>query len=181
MALCRPDSNAGGLVFRLLRQEPLIVLMPSTHKLAANDTVSPADIAGLTLIGVPMSNAASLREATDRYGKMLGMDLTPDHEALNLSMAISLVASTGGVALLPLYARNLLPPSVVGRRLRGGPPMVDLAIGYNEANPSRLLRYLVSKIDELRALVPVLDPESDRRRDSAALSCGAIAKSTEPS
>ena len=46
--------------------------------------------------------------------------------SLNLSMGFSLVASTGGAALMPLYARNLMPNSVVSRPIRGAPPMIDL-------------------------------------------------------
>ncbi len=65
-------------------------------------------------------------------------------------MAISLVASTGGVALLPLYAQNLLPNTVVSRPIQGVSPMVDLVIGYNEANTSPLLKFLLSKVDELK-------------------------------
>ena len=83
----------------------------------------------------------------------MGIDLTPDHEVLNLSMAISLVASTGGVSLLPDYARNMLPPSVVSRPLLGDPPMIDLVLGHNEANTSPLLRTLLSRIADLKPRV----------------------------
>jgi LysR family hca operon transcriptional activator len=65
-------------------------------------------------------------------------------------MAISLVASTGGVALLPLYAQNLLPKTVVSRPIQGAPPTVDLVVGYNEANTSPLLQFLLSNLDELK-------------------------------
>jgi LysR family transcriptional regulator, hca operon transcriptional activator len=65
-------------------------------------------------------------------------------------MAISLVASTRGVSLLPLYAQNFLPKNVVSRPIRGTPPMIDLVIGYNEANSSPLLKFLLTKIDELK-------------------------------
>jgi DNA-binding transcriptional LysR family regulator len=92
--------------------------MPVEHRLAARETIRPLDIVGETLIGVPASNAPALRAATDAYGAQLGIDLTPDHEVENPSMAISLVASTGGIALLPLYVRNLLPQSVVSGRWR---------------------------------------------------------------
>jgi hypothetical protein len=30
------------------------------------------------------------------------------------------------------------------------PPMVDLVIGYSETNASRLLKFLLSKVDELK-------------------------------
>ena len=65
-------------------------------------------------------------------------------------MAISLVASTGGIGLLPLYSQNLLPKTVVSRPMRGAPPMVDLVIGYNEANTSPLLKIVLSKVDDLK-------------------------------
>jgi LysR family transcriptional regulator, hca operon transcriptional activator len=76
--------------------------------------------------------------------------LTPDHHVDNLSMAMSLVASTGGIALMPLYARNLLPPTVISRPLAGVQPTIDLSLGYNEANTSPLLRAIVSRIGELK-------------------------------
>jgi hypothetical protein len=41
-------------------------------------------------------------------------------------MAMSLVASTGGVTLLPLYAEKLLPPSVITGPLQGAVPTFDL-------------------------------------------------------
>ena len=56
-------------------------------------TGSSNDLSG----SLKTSNSPVLRAVTDRYGKQVGIDLTPDHEALNQAVAISLVASTGGV------------------------------------------------------------------------------------
>src|SRR2546427_3942523 len=50
----------------------------------------------------------------------------PNHEVDHLAMAVSSVASTRGVALLPAYAQNLLPRSVISRPLRGEVPTIDL-------------------------------------------------------
>jgi LysR family hca operon transcriptional activator len=66
---------------------------------------------------------------------------------------MSLVVSTGGVTLIPLYAQNMLTPNVVARALEGVPPTIDLTLGYNEANSSPLLRRLLSRADELVANV----------------------------
>ena len=151
LAFLRPERNTPGLVYRLLRTEPLIVLMPAGHRLARRRTVAPQDMADEILIGVPNSNSPALRAVTDAYGKRVGLDLTPAHEAMNLAMAISLVASRGGVSLLPLYyTRGLLPPTVVSRPLTGAPPSIDLALGYNEANVSPLLRTLLGRVEELK-------------------------------
>jgi len=112
LAFLRHERNAPGIVFTRLIDEPLIVLMPADHRLAARDAITAEDIAGEQLVGVPHDKSPALRAVTDAYGARLGIDLTPDHNVDNLSMAVSLVASTGGIALMPLYARNLLPPTV---------------------------------------------------------------------
>ena len=68
-------------------------------------------------------------------------------------MAMSLIASTRGVALLPAYAQNFLPWSVISRPIKGDAPTIDLVIGYNKANASPTLKLFLSRVDELIARV----------------------------
>jgi LysR family transcriptional regulator, hca operon transcriptional activator len=157
LAFLRPEKQAPGLKFRLLRKDPLIVLMPRDHALTARNSIRPQDIAGQAFISVSPLRAPTTWTAIDDYIKRVGIALKPDHQAENLAMAISLVASTGGICLVPLYAQNLLPKTVVSRPIQGAPPMVDLVIGYNEANTSPLLRFLLSKVDELKFRVSKRD------------------------
>ena len=63
------------------------------------------------------------------------------------------MVSTGGITLLPLYAENLLSPSVVTRPLHGDVPTIDLVIGYNKANASALLKRFLSRVDTVVARV----------------------------
>ena len=42
--------------------------------------------------------------------------------------AMSLVASTRGLALMPAYAKNLLPSSVVSCPLEGEAPTIEVAV-----------------------------------------------------
>src|ERR1700758_1216944 len=153
LAFLRPEKQAPGLKFRPLRKDPLIVLMPRDHALAARNSIRPQDIAGEVFIGVSAIRAPTLRAVIEDYAKRIGVTLKPEHQAENLAMAISLVASTGGVCLLPLYAQNLLPKTVVGRPLQGAAPSIDLVIGYREANTSPVLKFLLSKVDELKSRV----------------------------
>lgn len=154
LAFLRHERNAPGIVFTRLIDEPLIVLMPVDHPLTARNAVTTEDIIGEELVGVPHDKSPALRAVTDAYGAKLGIDLTPDHDVDNLAMAMSLVTSTRGIALMPLYARNLLPPTVVSRPLAGVPPTIDLSLGYNEANTSPLLKTIVSKIGDLKFANP---------------------------
>jgi LysR family hca operon transcriptional activator len=67
-------------------------------------------------------------------------------------MAISLVASTRGLSLMPAYAKNFLPWSVVSRPLKGEVPTIDLAVAYRNNNSSPILKIFLSRLDELASL-----------------------------
>src|SRR5437867_8915444 len=78
-----------------------------------------------------------------------GVDIKLDHGVDNMAMAMSLVASTRGLALTPAYAKNLLPSSVVSRPLEGEAPTIDVAVGYSKSNTSPILKVFLSHLDEL--------------------------------
>ena len=83
--------------------------------------------------------------------KRSGVDITPTHGVDNIAMAISLVASTRGLSLMPAYAKNMLPWSVVSRPLKGEPPTIELALAYSNSNDSPILKLLLTKLDDLKA------------------------------
>jgi LysR family hca operon transcriptional activator len=149
-AFLRRETGQPDLAFRLLVKEPLMVVLPSDHRLAALKAISPRDLVGETFVAVS-STAPVLRTIIDKYLKRSGVDITPDHEADHLSMGMSLIASTGGVGLLPAYAQNFLPSSVTSRPLKGDAPTVDLVLGYRKSNQSAILKLLLSRLDQLVA------------------------------
>jgi LysR family hca operon transcriptional activator len=61
---------------------------------------------------------------------------------------MSLIVSTGGVALLPAYAKTFLPNSVTVRPLRGFTPKIDLSVAYRKVNASPVLKQFLSGITE---------------------------------
>src|SRR4029077_1576942 len=110
-AFLRREHGVPELTFRLLVKEPLVVFLPSEHRLAARKAISPGDLVGETFVGVSHT-APVLRAIIDDYLKRSGIHITPAHETEHVVMGVSLVASTGGVALLPAYAQNFLTRSV---------------------------------------------------------------------
>ena len=92
-----------------------------------------------------------LRAVTEAYLRRAGVDIKLDHGVDNMAMTISLVVSTPGLALMPAYARNLLPGSVVSRPLEGETPTIEVAVGYSKSNASPLLKLFLSRLDELIA------------------------------
>lgn len=147
-AFLRPEEQYPDLVYKVLITEPLIVVLPSDHRLASQAAIKPQDLVGETFIGMA-DQAPVLHAIIQDYIRRSGIDLKPAHKVEYLSMAISLVASTRGVALLPIFARNFLPRSVVGRPLAGEAPKIDLVLGYHKANTSPLLRFFLSKAEEM--------------------------------
>jgi LysR family hca operon transcriptional activator len=139
------------LEFFVVDREPLIVLMPSDHRLTAGSCVSPKALAAEIFIG-GSNKAGVLHAVTEAYLRRFGLDIELDHGVDNLAMAISLVASTRGLALMPEYAKNLLPPSVVSRPLEGDAPTIEIAVGYSKSNTSPVLARFLARLDEVVAL-----------------------------
>jgi LysR family hca operon transcriptional activator len=149
-AFLRREKGVPGLAFRLLVKEPLVVILPSDHRLAALKAISPVDLVSETFVMVSHT-APVLRAVIDDYLKRSGIKITPAHEADHVTMGISLIISTRGVGLLPAYTQNFLPSSVTSRPLKGNAPTVDLVLGYKRSNQSPILKLLLSRLDELVA------------------------------
>jgi LysR family hca operon transcriptional activator len=152
VAFLRRETRATDLMFKVVATEPFVVVLPSDHRLASYEAINPHDIVGETFIAVSKTAPVG-RRVVDDYLRRTGIDIRPDHEADHLAMAMSLVASTRGVALLPAYARNLLPPSLTSRPLQGDVPTIDLVVGYSKTNTSPILKLFLSRIDDLIARV----------------------------
>jgi LysR family hca operon transcriptional activator len=150
LAFLRPEPGMPELEYRRVATETLVVVMPSDHRLAARERVDIHELAGETFLGVS-ATAPTVRAAIEAYLEREGVALAPSHQIDNLAMAMSLVASTRGVALLPEYAKNFLPWSVTSRPLAGEPPTIDLVIGFNRANASPTLKLFLSRFDEMIA------------------------------
>jgi LysR family hca operon transcriptional activator len=136
------------LGYHVVDREPLIVLMPRDHRLTTHETVSPQDFIGEIFIG-GSNKAGVLRAVTEDYLRRSKVDIKLDHGVDNMAMAMSLVASTRGLALMPGYAKDLLPRSVVSRPLAGNAPTIDVAVGYNRTNTSPILKLFLARLDEL--------------------------------
>jgi len=136
------------LEYHVVDREPLIVLMPSDHRLTAKQAIHPRELVGEIFIG-GAKKARVLRAVTEDYLRRSGVDIKLDHGVDNMAMAMSLVASTRGLALMPGYAKNLLPWSVVSRPLEGEAPTIDVAVGYSKSNTSPILKLFLSRLDEL--------------------------------
>jgi LysR family hca operon transcriptional activator len=152
VAFLRPETPSVGLSFKFLAKEPLIAVLPADHRLTSRKKIRPQDLASEIYVSSARISPV-LKSVIQNYASKVGIILKAEYEGDNLPSAMSLVVSTGGLTLIPLYAQNMLTPNVVARALEGVPPTIDLTLGYNTANSSPLLRRLLSRADELVANV----------------------------
>lgn len=152
VAFLRPELQAVGVSFKFLAKEPLIAVLPAGHRLTSRKKIRPRDLAGEIYVSSARTSPV-LKSVIQNYASNVGITLKAEYEGENLPAAMSLVTSTGGITLIPLYAQNMLTPNVVARALDGVPPTIDLTLGYNDANSSPLLLRFLSRADELVASV----------------------------
>ncbi|KAB7771084.1 LysR family transcriptional regulator [Xanthomonas maliensis] len=140
----RPD-----LRFEVIAQEPLLVILPSDHRLAGEPAIDPQELERETFIGYS-DIPHVLREVVTAYCRDNAITLAPSGYQLDdFGTGISLVSSTRGVTLLPRYVEPLLPWSVVSRPLAGPQPTIDIALGYRSDNPSPILQTVLANLPQL--------------------------------
>ena len=148
LAFMRRETGSPDLDFRTVAQEALVAVLPSDHRFAKQDRVDLAKLEQTPFVNVS-ETAPELRKVIDSYIRAARLPIATVHEADNIVMAVSLVASTRGFALLPGYIKNFLPWSVVSRPIKGKPPTIDLVVGYHKANASPILAKFVSRLGDL--------------------------------
>jgi LysR family hca operon transcriptional activator len=150
VALLRHETRTAGLDFKLLAKEPLIAILPSRHRLARHKAIRPEDICREDFISTARASPV-LKIVIEQYAAKVGIQLNQTYDAETLSGGMSLVVSTGGFTLVPIYVQNSLLPSVVARPLHGEVPTIDLVMGYNKSNTSPLLKKFLLRAGELAA------------------------------
>lgn len=138
------------VTYEVIASEPIVVILPGDHPLAVRSEIDPADLGTFPFIGYT-DTPHVLRDIVERYLRERGVTVSISHHLDSFATGISLVASTGGMTLLPAYVEKLLPRSVVSRPLAGRSPVIEIAAGYRADNPSPVLHDFLKNIDWLVA------------------------------
>jgi LysR family hca operon transcriptional activator len=152
LAFMRREPNMPDLEYRLVVREPIVAVMPSDHRLARQKSVTIEEIAKERFIHMS-ATAPVFRQVIEDYFYANGFAVKSEQQIDNLGMAMSLVASTRSLTLLPAYAKNFLTWSVTSRPIAGDGPAIDLVIGYHKTNQSKVLMLFLSRVADLIAKV----------------------------
>lgn len=137
IGLLRPPVGDVDLVTRILREEPLIAVLPESHPLAAATHVDIADLRDEVLVGYPSQHRSVIHDAVVEACRAAGF--TPRAtEVAETSTLVSFVAAGLGVALVPRSVQHLRITGATYRPLTGTAPTVALAVATrrDEADPA---------------------------------------------
>jgi DNA-binding transcriptional LysR family regulator len=143
-----------GAEVQVLQRDVLVAAIPRTHRLASQQTLSLADLAGETFVMYDSLQAEGMRSVCMMACQRAGFVPRVAQEAIQVKTVLALVESGLGIALVPSMTQQVAGEDVVCR------PLAELAheqvIGYalayqpQPANPT---------VDRLRALARLEFPE----------------------
>ena len=128
---------------RLLLLEPLIVVVPADHPLAAQRAIDVADLASENFISFTRQEGPGFFELLLRVCGEGGFSPRIVMEANPLSTVIGLVAAGAGIAIVPLSMNRLRIRNVVYRRLVGSQTCSDILLAWRkESVPATVTNFL---------------------------------------
>jgi DNA-binding transcriptional LysR family regulator len=140
----RPPVTEPGIATEALISEPLVAALPRKHRLARRTRVALSALVDEPLVLVPRETVPLVHEAVLKACRDAGFVPRVSHEADHLQMILGIVATVGGVALVPAAAQEVAQPGVVLRSLGPPPPRLATAIAWRQDDPSPQVADLVS-------------------------------------
>ncbi|MBK4216401.1 LysR family transcriptional regulator [Paracoccus caeni] len=136
-ALLLPEAlHRNDLESRHLMNEPLLMVLPADHELARQDSISPEDLSGQTILG--MEGGRYLNTQIDRLCRDVGAIHARDYEGTTLDTLRQMVAAGMGLSLLPaLYVRSevLREQQVTARPLAARAPVRPISLVWRKGAP----------------------------------------------
>jgi DNA-binding transcriptional LysR family regulator len=142
-----PPVPHGGLGWRRVLREPLLLALPAAHpaaRLAVGRPLRLERLADLPLLIFPRDKAPGLHDAILGLFARAGLSPAIGQEAIQMQTIVSLVAAGLGIAVVPASLRHLGRTGVVYRVPAGRPVQVEVGLAWRDDDPSPALRRFVA-------------------------------------
>lgn len=138
-----PVPTRRGLTLDLLEREPLLVAVPSGHRLAGRQEIDLGSLAAETFILYPRAVRPGLADTVVAACEAAGFTPKVGQYAPQLSSTINLVAASLGISIVPESMRCLQAHAVTYVPLRGEPLHAPLGISYRTDEGSAVVHNFV--------------------------------------
>ncbi|QDE40023.1 LysR family transcriptional regulator [Luteibacter pinisoli] len=144
-------ANARQLNVEVIDEEPLVVALPSGHRLATRDSVTMAELARERFVAPPRSSAATLIDRLNLLAGKAKFRLNIRQEAQQIPSLLPLVAAGMGVALVPASLRAVSLDKVAFVNIDDPEACLLLAVASRVDNTSPVLDSFLRTVREARA------------------------------
>lgn len=144
-----PCEDTALLVIECVGREPLVVVLPENHSLAARRRIPLKALAGQPYIAIPRRLAPGYYDALISLCRSVGFSPNVVKEADHFHSQLSLTALGFGVSLQPMsIVRSLRTPGLTIRPLMPPVPQAEIGMVYRRDDNSELLRGFTSVVRE---------------------------------
>jgi len=134
-----------GFAVEELNSEPLVVALPSSHRLTQKKKLTAADLADESFVMVPDEGAMGYNDVIRAYCRESGFSPKLSAEANQMQSVVWLVNLGMGLSLVPATLQGLHRDNVVYRELRD-PPIITAKLVYRRNDTSPVLRNFVDLV-----------------------------------
>ncbi|OIN46083.1 LysR family transcriptional regulator [Pseudomonas azotoformans] len=146
LAFARLDGDLGPAIQSLpLREDRLMVALPSDHPLAARTRISLSSLASEPLVMFSRKVSPVYFDNLIATCRASGFSPRVLHEVRSVASQIAFVSCGQGIALVPASLRKLAPDNVVLRPLTQKLHVVTTAVAWNSERPNPLVTELVAQ------------------------------------
>ena len=144
-------GNAGAFLareffVRRIASLPLMVALPETHPLAAQDALRMSDLKRESFIGAPESELPGHNRWIVQICKRAGFRPRFLLDAGSLAEGLASIVMEGAISLQPEYAKRAAVPGVVFRPLRDAAAKWDLMVAWQRGKTAPPVRVLVDAL-----------------------------------
>jgi DNA-binding transcriptional LysR family regulator len=130
LGLLRPPVHERALETEIVRSEPLVAVLPESHRLAALPAVPLKELAGEPFVTYPSHFRSVMHDAVEDACAAHGFRPDAVHEVAETATLVSFVAAGLGVSLVPASVRNMSVHGAIYRTLTDDTTHVELALAW---------------------------------------------------
>lgn len=148
VGVLHPPLARTHLRYQALPDEPLVLAMPTGHRLCEHTTIEFGDLRGEALLGAPRTVGPVLFDKLIGCFRSAGVEPDIVQEATPVTTLAGLVAAGAGIGFVTRGVASATRPGVVFREVVGAPG-VPMAIAWNGPDPPPTGRRFLDVVDEV--------------------------------
>lgn len=146
----RPPVGGEGeyLNVRVVVEEPLVAILPDSHRLAEKEIINLAELSGDPFVLFPRRLGLSFYDLAVGACRGAGFEPAAGQEAASMQTIVGLVAAGAGVSLVPASVAKIRGTGVAYRPLKGGSPAARIGAAWRTGNTSHTTQALLGLVEE---------------------------------